>query len=464
MPQSAVVLAPPPTIGPALRIYQEEAIDWLTSSTSLNPNRFCIIDAGLGKTAIAITAAYECRAKSVLVLCPAIARIIWREELTKWSPRHHPPELLVVEPGTASRDTPIPRPGWVVVAYSNLSLKTDPWLKRLNRISWDLLIVDECQYLKQMSTNRTRAVYGAGGLATRAAKTWLLSATPAPNHVGELYPHLRGLFPEALPHEVKTVYDFENRFTNVQDTLYGRRISGSKTQAIPELRARLKPHVFRRRREEVLTDLPPIAFYDTPINADLGGADLGDGRVIPDDDDVLIDALQSHETQLATGRRTLGELKVPEAVAFCEELLDEMPVDRRKLVVFAYHRSVIRNLAAGLVDYHPVTIDGGTTQREREKAIRFFQMQGSTAQVLVGQIQAAGTAITLTSANTAIFVETSWTPAENYQAAMRIHRLGQINACTCHFLYVPGSLDQRIMHAFRRKASELASLFDTKNI
>ena len=371
---------------PALRVYQHEAIDWLLNTSSLNQNRFLVLDPGLGKTAIAIRAAYLAGAQNVLVICPAIARIIWAAELIKWWPTDNIliPELLVIQPGTSIRRR-VPRPGWTVIAYSNLSITSDPWLARLATLDWDVVIVDECQYLKSAS-NRTHAVYGGrldapvGSLAGATDKVWLLSGTPAPNHAGELYPHLKALFREALPAAVRTVFEFENRFCNVQDTVYGRRITGSKISAIPELRDRLRPHVFRRRREDVLTDLPPLAFYDTPIDVEI---DIDDTMPLPLgaatlDDDQLIAGLQRNEAALATGRRTLGESKITAAGAFCEETLLQMSPIHKKLVVFAYHRSVIAGLKHELKEFDPVVIDGSTSQRDRETGIQRFQQDAET--------------------------------------------------------------------------------------
>lgn len=444
---------------PPLRNYQQQAIRWLVSGGDY---RFVVLDPGLGKTAIAIRAAYQAKAKSVCVLCPAVARIVWSTELSRWWPAEERPPLLVVQPGQKSRA--VPRPGWTVVAYSNLSMTDDPWLVRLTAQHWDLLIIDECQYLKGQS-NRTHAVYGRklaalpGSLAGAADRVWLLSGTPAPNHAGELFPHIRALFPEALPAGVTNVYQFEDRYCNVKDTLWGRRIAGSNRKTLPDLRQRLSPYVLRRRREDVLKDLPAISFYDTPISVDPTKID---DLLFPSDtnDDDLIRRLRTEEMNLAHERRLLGEAKAKPAAAFCEELLSEMPVTSRKLVVFAHHRVVIATLTQELKDWDPVVIDGGTPQRQRERNLHSFLHERMRAHVFIGQIQAAGTAISLTAAHTVVFVETSWVPAENYQAALRVHRLGQANACSVHFLYVPGSLDQRIMGAFRRKASELAQLLD----
>jgi SNF2 family DNA or RNA helicase len=454
----------------ALRPYQQHGVRWLRSATSINPHRFLVFEAGLGKTRVAIQAAYEINAQNVLVICPAVARIVWTAELDKWWPKWpagRPPALLVVESGHANRYRfrDVPRPGWTVIGYPNLSMKDNAWIKVLAAKQWDLLIIDECQYLKG-SSNRTHAVYGKGfaalpgSLAGAADRVWLLSGTPAPNHAGELFPHINALFKEILPPGVRHIWEFEDRFCNVSNTVFGRRISGSNVNRLADLRTRLGPYVLRRRQDDVLKELPPMAFYDTPIDAKI--TPINNRVVDAKDDDHLIRALRAEETNLATDRRELGESKVPGAVAFCEELLTEMRIGQQKLVCFAYHKAVIAGLAAGLRDWDPQVLDGSTSQRERAAAIYDFTHNQHNANVFIGQIQAAGTAITLTSASVCVFVEVSWVPGENYQAAMRVHRLGQRRACAAYFLYVPGSLDQRIMGAYRRKAGQLLQLWDRR--
>ena len=64
--------------------------------------------------------------------------------------------------------------------------------------------------------------------------------------------------------------------------------------------------------------------------------------------------------------------------------------------------------------------------------------------MFVGQIQAAGTAITLTAANRAVFVEQAWTPALNYQAVKRHHRIGQGRPVLAEVLAVDGSIDHAV--------------------
>jgi SWI/SNF-related matrix-associated actin-dependent regulator 1 of chromatin subfamily A len=105
-----------------------------------------------------------------------------------------------------------------------------------------------------------------------------------------------------------------------------------------------------------------------------------------------------------------------------------------------------------------VGVHGHTTGPARQRAVDEFQEE-EEVQVFVGQIQAAGTGITLTAASQVLIVEQSWVPAENEQAIMRIHRVGQRNACLARFAVIPGSLDEQIAQANVRKIRTIGGVF-----
>ena len=174
---------------------------------------------------------------------------------------------------------------------------------------------------------------------------------------------------------------------------------------------------------------------------------------VPVDD--LPDVLRDEEIHLATLRRMLGEVKAGPAAEWAREKLTT-GVD--KILLFAWHTEVIATLGKLLLDFNPVTITGATSMHDRGLAVRRMQNDPGT-RVFVGQIKAAGTAITLTAAAHIAIVEPSWVPGENEQVIARAWRMGQARPVIASFLYVPNSLDQRIMRAFRRKASELLELY-----
>ena len=57
-----------------------------------------------------------------------------------------------------------------------------------------------------------------------------------------------------------------------------------------------------------------------------------------------------------------------------------------------------------------------------------------------------------------MFVEPSWVPADNEQAAMRIHRIGQMRGCVAYFATIPGSIDEAVMRAVARKTATIREL------
>jgi SNF2 family DNA or RNA helicase len=80
--------------------------------------------------------------------------------------------------------------------------------------------------------------------------------------------------------------------------------------------------------------------------------------------------------------------------------------------------------------------------------------------VFIGNIHAAGTAITLTAAHHVWFVEQDWVPGNNAQAIMRCHRIGQKNNVSVQFISLDNSLDHTIMLILKRKTRELTEIFD----
>jgi SNF2 family DNA or RNA helicase len=80
--------------------------------------------------------------------------------------------------------------------------------------------------------------------------------------------------------------------------------------------------------------------------------------------------------------------------------------------------------------------------------------------VFIGQIQAAGVAIDLSMSHEVAFLEASWVPGENAQAAMRVHHLKQTHPVNIRFFSLADSVDERVQAILRRKTRDLTALFD----
>lgn len=443
--------------------YQKIGADWLASK-----NHALLADEmGLGKSAQAITAADKVNALRVAVLCPASARINWLREFDKFSKLKR--EFTLVQSRTNAE--------WKESVVCSFDLVEHIPSKK----EFDLLIIDECHFLKTPTTKRTIEILGKNGLVHRCKKVWALSGTPAPNHPGELWPilYIFGLTTLKYESYIKKFcnsYVFSNRI----------QVTGAKEKAIPELKKILAPAMLRRRKEDVMQDLPPIHYGDIvvePTPVDLEITSSFSHFVYPVDRSnelyetlnkqaKLVDlsfstinaystdgarALEALATSVSTLRRYNGVQKVKAVVELLTEELSSKAY--QKIVVFAIHRDVIEGLREGLRKFKPVTLYGGTPPERRQRNIDSFQ-KNKAKRVFIGNIQAAGTAITLTAANQVMFVEQDWVPGNNAQAAMRCHRIGQTKPVNVRFVGIADSIDEKISHILRRKTAELTKIFD----
>jgi SWI/SNF-related matrix-associated actin-dependent regulator of chromatin subfamily A-like protein 1 len=456
----------------ALRPYQADGVDFL----SARDTAALLDDPGLGKTLQVIAAADALGLSRILVVCPAIGRVSWIKELAKWQKldRH-----IFLLRDISKADTSANRSLVVIATFDEVSRKDRAKdLAALSTQGWDLLVIDEAQYLKNTSSNRTRTVYGHGkrpGFCHNVRRTWILSGTLCPNHNGELFPHLNALFPDVLVSLFGKPVDeftFQETFCRVADTPFGRSIKGSKNTA--RLREATANVFLRRRKADVLDDLPALDFQDhdldpealgpsakaaldTALRAMLQKAGPVGGIAGKDGNENLLEQwIDANAAHIATERRALGLAKAPLAVMWAEDQLFQ-GVD--KLILFAVHTDVIKHLDLALADHGTVVVTGATHQASRTAAVDKFQSDPE-CRVFIGQIQAAGTAITLTAASRVGIVEPAWTPAENLQAICRAHRLGQKDGVVATFLRVPGTLDQHIARILRRKTQDLAELFE----
>ncbi len=404
-------------------------------------------DMGLGKSAQAIMACDELGARNVLVICPASVRENWRREFAKWSG---------IKP--------------IVQSYNNANaINTDPPPSD----SWDVLVLDESHYLKSKDAKRTRAIFGpkcdgVGGLVERAKHVFLLTGTPAPNHAAELWPMLRACAPETIPSATgrpMSYWTYVSCYCRTRDNGFGLQIVGGKN--LDKLKAAIAPFMLRRKKDEVLRDLPPIRFDTLAVEGADATWELPQAEKEWADKlraalaEKGVDALREFAPHVAQLRRLTGLAKVKSCV---EWIKDWLPCGD-PLVIFAHHRDVIAALEKGCreaAETVPVWITGSTRAVQRQEAIDRFQ--AGKAQVFIGQIQAAGTGITLTAASDVLFVEQDWTPAGNSQAAMRIHRIGQRNACMVRVACLAGSIDEDIQRALLRKMDDLKVLFDDEKI
>jgi len=447
--------------------YQIAGMDFLTA----RKRAFLCDDAGLGKSMQMITAANNLGARRLLILAPATARGSWKLQLAEWDGHRRP----VLTYPLASKKDKLPKgPLALIVGIEYLSNKA-----RAQALMADIAaseafgaaVIDEAQMVKSPDAARTKSIYGARLDLKNAVLSpeyvtgprWLATATPTPlGHVGELYAHLRALFPDVLAKlfggVIPNKFGFEDRFCHVWESRFGREIMGNNPETVAELRAALAPHIIMRRKADVLTELPPIVTIALPLETGFKLPNsLSEEEVAAMTDADVQAYLQDLEMLEGSPRRHLGNAKAAAVLPWIKTFLGDDPT--RKVLVFGHHKEVLATLFDGLQSYGAVVLDGSKTPAQKEEAVQRFQNMPSH-RVFIGQNKAAGTAITLTAASTVVLVEPDPSPDQNYQIVSRAHRLGQKDTVMAYVAYdeaVP--LERRQAQILRRRAEDNYEMF-----
>jgi SNF2 family DNA or RNA helicase len=412
--------------------YQKDAIRFSIK----NPNALLALEMGLGKTicAIGLMNALQDEIKRVLVVCPASLKINWTREIMKWSCRSVMPAVC------NGRYIP----GNVVIINYDILVKHH---NNLCEKEWDLIVADECHYVKTPSAKRSKAFYS---LPTK--RRLYLTGTPILNRPIELQPLLKGL---GVPWAYNRVA-FGKRYCDGKKGRYGWDFRGSSN--LPELNQKLSGSVMvRYRKQDVLKDLPDKRRELIILSSQ--------GNTALDKEKQALAAMKAAEQRLinqvetATGaeykaaivklrdyrmfifselsrlRHETARSKLPQAISCIKDMLEETD----KLVVFAHHHDIIDELYNKFPAIS-VRLTGRNNLTDRQDAVDRFQCDPS-CRLFIGNIKAAGVGLTLTAASTVLFTELDWTPANMDQAESRLHRIGQKDCVNVYYMVIEDSLD-----------------------
>ena len=415
-------------------------------------------EPGLGKTIQAILTAGLIGAKRIIVICPPALITNWANEIRRSNQLEHldestPGEVVTVT--SKNKTTPeLPNVGYVVTSDTLITARPK-LLEELSKQFWDLLIVDESHRLKNYQAKRTRKVWH---LSKSCERMLALTGTPIVSNPLDLLPTL-GMLGQLkhFPDNYVDTYTKQN-FFNGRDP---------RPEALPDLHDRLEQHVWvRRTKKQVLTQLPTksrrVQFVDVDDKELRAAFKPVEQKLLAHVNAHGLDAVDEWAKEsrplVSQLHRGTGLAKIPGALEWITNHVEG--TDNRPLIVWAVHTDVIlgleKALRKALPDLRVRTFYGATPPQQRDQTVEDFQ--AGKVDVLIAQIIAAGTGLTLTRSSDALFVETDWTPANVVQAEDRIHRISQDYPVTITTLLAPGTLDPVIHRVLMENIQTLNAL------
>ena len=436
-------------------------------------------EAGLGKTIQALGFVNLINPKSVLVVAPATLAFNWKLEAEKWLV--DPWTIFVPTSGTET--IPQAERLLVITNYEKLvgrmkdgqECESD-FAKSLKR-TWDVGIFDECHSLKNPQSKRSQAVLGEFGLMRRSHRTLFLSGTPIENYPKEIW----ALAATIRPALFGDWWDFAKRYCGLHKEIHDGRTTWVANGAshLSELQQRLRTtFMVRRLKHDVLKELPPKrrqlvvlgenvdwsqhpefrrwkAIYEREYEAALARIESAKTNEEYKKAIKELDAFVGIAfTEMSEFRHKTALVKLPMCLQYLDDLLKSSPDN---IVIFAHHKDVLQKLAQHFGE-DAVLLCGDTKMEDRGKAVKLFQ-EGHK-RIFIGGLKAAGIGLTLTRANTAVFVEIDWVPATMSQAEDRLCRIGQRKMVHVIHLVLNNTLDENMSQKVIAKQNTIDKALD----
>ncbi len=431
-----------------LRPYQERGVAWLNTLRQLGLGACLADDMGLGKTVQVIGVLNGMLAKreaKALIVVPASLLGNWSEEFSRFAPDLR---LRVLHSAwVQDSEAAIAGDGTEALATSDVLLTTYAMVRRfawLRQVTWDALILDEAQAVKNPATQQAQAVK-----TLKARFKVAMTGTPVENRLSDLW----SLFDFLNPGLLGTASEF---------TAFSKRL-GQAPEGYRRLRQVVIPFILRRVKTDptVIADLPEkieMKTYArlTKRQAGLYAALVGDLQARLETSEgmqrrgIILASLMKLKQICNHPDQYLGQnVFRPEDSGKLErlgEIAETVYARRERMLVFTQFREITQPLAQFLesVFHHRgLTLDGQTPVKRRREIVAQFQ-GADYVPFMVLSIKAGGVGLNLTEANHVVHFDRWWNPAVENQATDRAFRIGQTRHVIVHKFISRGTIEEKI--------------------
>ncbi len=436
--------APSNKLNADLRSYQIYGFKWLNVLYDCGFGGILADEMGLGKT-LQIISLLQYRIENEdellsLIITPASLVYNWYAEFNKFAPNI---KVGMVTGNKQERNEVLKHKNdYDVLVTSYDLLKRD--IDEYEDINFDVEVIDEAQYIKNQSTGAAKAVK-----QINSKKRFALTGTPIENRLSELWSIFDYLMPDYLYSYDYFKKHFESRIVNEKDE-----------DASTSLKKMIGPFILRRRKLDVLKDLPDKIEKVYYANFQKSQKEIYDAQI------MKISKLVENQDESAFTRSKiaiLAELMKTRQICCdpslildnykggsakkdtCLELIEESIEGGHKMLIFSQFTSMLELLEEKLnennIKYYKIT--GATDKKERLELCNKFN--SDDVPVFLISLKAGGTGLNLIGADIVIHYDPWWNEAVISQATDRTHRIGQKNTVTVYKLIAKGTIEEKIL-------------------
>ena len=430
-----------------LRAYQQVGMQWLHLLARLGLGACLADDMGLGKTIqvlsllLVLKEQSAGKRKSSLLVAPASLLANWAAEISRFAPSLR---AALIHP---SAEKPTIKSA-ADLAGVDLAITSYGFLPRtawLTDISWNLVVIDEAQAIKNPAARQTRTVK-----QLKAGARIALTGTPIENRLGDLW----------------SIFDFINPGllgSSKQFSTFVKQLTDRPHNPYGPLRELVRPYILRRMKTDrsIIADLPDktevkafcllsrrqAALYQQSVDdltERLENADGMQRRGIVLSRLMQLKQICNHPSQWL-GDNAWGEQDSGKFTRL-RDIAEEIAARQEKALIFTQFKETTAPLAAFLGSVFGrsgLVLHGETEVRKRKDLVRKFQ-EDDDVPFFVLSVKAGGAGLNLTAASHVIHFDRWWNPAVENQATDRAFRIGQTKNVLVHKFVCRGTVEDRI--------------------
>ncbi len=411
--------------------FQKEGVRWAL----MNP--YCIIGftMGLGKTLVALTVAFL-KSKKTLIVVPAYLQQNWADEIEKFAVSKK--KVLIVKKVIGEKE--VRDHDIFIVSYASF-IKVG----RVFRF-FDMLICDECQYLKTPGTKRTKEIHRYA-YEHRPKRAVFLSGPPGTKGVPDFWSLLKlcwygGKFPQ-FDRWASSAWRFADHFCH-REYVFKTKFKHVGIRNRPEL-ARLVRNIYIRKRSSEVLDLPAVVNNEIRLSSK--------NKL----DKELLDAWNNFQKKegeklaYASVKERSAAYKVDATIRHAQSIID----NGLKVVIVSCHVDPVQKIAEKLKNVAVIT--GKTSADRRHEIIK--KLSKGEFDGLVATADSIKTGFNITCCNQMILNDLPWDPTTLLQVRKRIHRIGQESTCFYHYI-LSSNIDYRIYSQVLEKIETLKGVLN----
>lgn len=416
-------------------------------------NALLAFSMGTGKSLISISYSELNEFKRVMIITPNSLKFNYYYEVEKFTNS----KAHVV--GWKKNKYTIEESKYIITNYdffnpSDKKRINKKW-KNLNITEIDCVVFDECHRLTSTKsntyTNIERIFKNKLFRSNKPSKIYM-SGTPASSRAYQLY----GILHQISPLEFTTKEKFYTDYCGMHFDLDDRRWVTNIAQAdFIALFKKIEPYVYRKKKSEVLKDLPEKTEQVIYLEMSPKEQETYDKLEAGVANDFYNEDMSNPLKIMGKLREYTSYLKVKNV----QELIDSIVDTGEKLVLIDFYKESLRELHKKYPKISKLHT-GDVKEDIRSEIVKEFQDPYSNLKIFLGSESTSKEGLTLTEANKMGVLTIPYVPGTLDQVEDRLSRIGQKNAVSCYLFVYRDSIDEHVYDLIESKRYELSQAID----